>query len=306
MAAHRHYRPNHIALRRLLERERELGGAWRLKIAAKIVISRIPFSTKLRHRLGVFRHGYMNQLDYASGVLEKHLQAAGIEGKVAGWKILELGPGDGVLTALLVASRGASATLVDVGEFASRDVEDYKQLALNMRKKGWSCPDFSGAREIAEMLRVCSADYLTNGLKSVRGITGESIDFAFSHAVLEHIRRREFRALMAELFRVLRRGAFCSHVVDLADHLGGALNNLRFSEHVWESDFMVNSGFYTNRIRCNEMLQQMQDAGFQIETVTKNYWPELPTHPNSMSAQFRHMESEELRIRGFHVVCKKT
>jgi hypothetical protein len=26
------------------------------------------------------------------------------------------------------------------------------------------------------------------------------------------------------------------------------LNNLRFSERIWESEFMAKSGFYTNRI----------------------------------------------------------
>jgi len=45
----------------------------------------------------------------------------------------------------------------------------------------------------------------------------------------------------------------CSHRVDLRDHFGSALNNLRFSDKKWELDWIANSGFYTNRIRLQEM-----------------------------------------------------
>ena len=41
---------------------------------------------------------------------------------------------------------------------------------------------------------------------------------------------------------MIRPGGLCSHVVDLKDHLGGALNNLRFSQRVWESRTMAGSG----------------------------------------------------------------
>ena len=32
-----------------------------------------------------------------------------------------------------------------------------------------------------------------------------------------------------------------------------SLNNLRFNEYIWNSDIIVKSGFYTNRIRFEEM-----------------------------------------------------
>lgn len=98
-----------------------------------------------------------------------------------------------------------------------------------------------------------------------------SIDFIWSQAVLEHIRKSEFLDTMLELHRILRPNGVCSHVVDLKDHLGGALNNLRFSEKLWESNFMASSGFYTNRIRYSEMLDIFHQAGFSVEVVNVSH-----------------------------------
>ena len=56
-----------------------------------------------------------------------------------------------------------------------------------------------------------------------------SVDFCLSNAVLEHVPKRDLALVAAELFRVLNRNGICVHRVDLKDHLGGGLNNLRFS-----------------------------------------------------------------------------
>ena len=61
-----------------------------------------------------------------------------------------------------------------------------------------------------------------------------SVDFCLSNAVLEHVPKRDLALVAAELFRVLNRNGICVHRVDLKDHLGGGLNNLRFSEATWE------------------------------------------------------------------------
>jgi hypothetical protein len=69
---------------------------------------------------------------------------------------------------------------------------------------------------------------------------------------------------MTECRRVLSDTGVASHSVDLKDHLEGGLNNLRFSEKLWESDFFVNSGFYTNRIQFYEMLNHFKEPGSEI------------------------------------------
>ena len=56
-----------------------------------------------------------------------------------------------------------------------------------------------------------------------------------------------------------------SHQIDLRDHLGGGLNNLRFSDSLWESNFFVKSGFYTNRISFDKMISIFENISFKYE-----------------------------------------
>jgi SAM-dependent methyltransferase len=130
------------------------------------------------------------------------------------------------------------------------------------------------------------------------------VDFIMSQAVLEHVRRREFVDVVQHLRRVLRPDGVCSHRVDLKDHLSDALNNLRFSERVWESTFMAGSGFYTNRIRYSEMLQLFRRAAFDVEVVNVDRWARLPTPRGRLSEPFRHLSDEDLRVSGFDVVLR--
>lgn len=130
------------------------------------------------------------------------------------------------------------------------------------------------------------------------------MDFIWSQAVLEHIRKAEFLDTMLELRRIIRPDGVCSHVVDLKDHLGGRLNNLRFPENLWESNFMSSSGFYTNRIRYSEMVDIFAQAGFSVEVVSLKQWQNLPTPKAKMSEKFKNLLDEELCISGFSLLLR--
>ena len=105
------------------------------------------------------------------------------------------------------------------------------------------------------MLESLNATYLTNGTAGLGDIPSGSLDLILSTAVLEHVGRADFPLLAREMLRLLRPGGTAYHEVDLMDHLGGAQNNLRFSEATWESPLMAKSGFYTNRLRCREIVR---------------------------------------------------
>ena len=109
---------------------------------------------------------------------------------------------------------------------------------------------------------------------------------------------------MRELRRVLKPSGIASHRVDLQDHLNGALNNLRFSEGLWESGFFAGSGFYTNRIQYSEMLGLLEQAGFAVESLGCRRWERLPTPRARMDSRFRDLPEEELRVRGFDVLLR--
>lgn len=278
---------------------------WYGKIATKLILSRLPVEYRRLKKLGLFQHGKMEEPAYAYGVFTKHFDGAGLRRPHDGFVGLELGPGDSLLTAMVAHAFGASAYyLIDVGAFAQADLNSYHAMAKFLEELGLAAPDIEGARSLESVISACGATYGTSGLASLRTIPDRSIDFIFSHTVLQHLRRADFLETMHQLRRVLRPGGVCSHVVDLRDMLGGSLNNLRFSESIWESDFMAESGFYTNRIRYSEMLDLFTRAGFRSEVVEKKCWDRLPTPRSKMVDPFRSLPEEELCVSGFEVVLQ--
>jgi predicted SAM-dependent methyltransferase len=149
------------------------------------------------------------------------------------------------------------------------------------------------------MLQALDSQFLTHGSSSLTSLPPESVDFIFSQAVLEHIRKHEFTETFKELWRVLRPGGVSTHVVDFKDHLEQSLNNLRFSDRAWEADwFAPSSGFYTNRIRLGGMVKLIEAQGFKVDVVEKSEWDALPLPRNKLDPQFRALRDDELKVKG--------
>jgi SAM-dependent methyltransferase len=279
---------------------------WWLKILVKIILSRVPINYSFWRRLGIFRHGYMMQPNYGFDVFNNHIHKSGLnKGDLHEKVILELGPGDSIATAIIASCYGAKAILVDVGKFATNDMARYKNIVKFLKKSGLNPPDISNAKTIEDILLACNAKYLTQGFRSLSLVKNDSIDLIFSQAVLEHIRKQDFKNTMKENLRVLAHDGVASHWVDLKDHLGGSLNNLRFNEKVWESNFFANSGFYTNRIRFFKMLDIFKESNFRINVIKTKYWEHLPVKKKMIAKEFSSLSEKDLIVQGFHVVLKK-
>ena len=276
---------------------------WQVKIAVKIVLSRLPFGYRFWEKLSLFKHGEMERPEYAFGAFRKHFDRVEFTHKSEGFVALELGPGDSLFSDLIAKAFGASKTyLVDVGPFADLDLAPYRRMASFLTEGGFSVPDLQNCHTWEKLAEACSAHYLTEGIHSLQDIPSSSVDFVWSQAVLEHVRRDDFLPIFRELRRIQRTGGIGSHRVDLQDHLGGALNNLRFQTRTWESAMMSNSGFYTNRIRYSEMLDLFKQAGFQAEVAHADRWATVPTPRRKMAPPFRGLPEEELTISSFDVV----
>lgn len=278
---------------------------WWGRIAAKAILSRLPVDYNFWKRVHLFECGAMQEPSYAHGVFRKHFDAVQSQKTLKEFVGLELGPGDSLLSAMVARAYGASAYyLVDAGAFAQADVKRYRAMAEFLEAKELSTVEVDNGMSVEAILAASGATYGTSGLSSLRAIPDGSVDFVWSHTVLQHIKRDEFLATMRELRRQLRDDGICSHWVDLQDCLGGALNNLRFSESVWESPFMAGSGFYTNRIRYSEMLGLFKEAGFNAEVITLKRWEGLPTARSKLSLAFRNLSNEDLCVRVFHVILR--
>jgi len=276
---------------------------WWLKLSAKMILARLPFGYALWRKLGLFRHGAMDTSDYAIRVFEAHIERSGLSGQLRGKKLLELGPGDSIATAIIAAAHGAEAILVDAGSFVRADVSSYRDIVNRLAEGPNDLPiDLGKCDSIEKLLERSRALYLTDGLQSLRRIESASVDLIFSQAVLEHVRCHEFLETMQECRRILKPGGIASHQVDLRDHLGGALNNLRFWETVWESKLFMGSGFYTNRIRYSEMLELCREAGFTIRSTSTRKWEQLPTPKHKLDKQFSKLPDEELCVSTFDLL----
>ncbi|MFO1409012.1 MAG: class I SAM-dependent methyltransferase [Steroidobacteraceae bacterium] len=274
-----------------------------MKLGAKLVLARLPVPYSAWKRLRLFQHGCMDSMGYALDVFESHAGKCGLLPMPAGRILCEIGPGDSLASALIGRCAGAAHTyLVDAGNFATLDAAAYRPLAETLRSRGWSVPDDIRFDSVPAYLDSCRATYLTDGLRSMASIPSASVDMIWSHAVLEHIRAAEFAAYARELARVTRPGSHGSHRVDLQDHLGGALNNLRFSPRTWESGWFTNSGFYTNRLQFSRVVSAFRDAGFRVETPKVDRWSALPTPRTAMDPEFQRTPDDELRISGFDMI----
>jgi SAM-dependent methyltransferase len=276
---------------------------WYAKIAAKIVLSRLPVSYDLWRRSSLFRHGAMDRPETALLTVRSVMAAARLGPRLDGKAVLELGPGDSLATALIAKALGArETTLVDAGPFASREMAVYRALAAYLEGEGLRPPPLG--EDASAMLAASDARYLTEGVASLESLAPGGIDFAFSNAVLEHIRAHEFLPMMRALRRAMAPSGVVFHDIDLQDHLAYGLNNLRFSDKVWESPFMARSGFYTNRIGYGEMMGVFEQAGFSVELLEVRRFAGLPTPRAAMAPRFRTRSDEDLRVSGFRVLLR--
>ena len=249
----------------------------------------------------------MDKPNYAYNVFKSHFDKVSFARQNGDFVVLEVGPGDSLFSVMIAHALGASYIyLIDVDDFADKDLRPYSNMAkfLKERVGGLVLPRIEEANSINDLLKAFNGKYLTSGISSLRSIPDKSVDFIWSQAVLEHFRRSEFSDIIQELRRIIRDDGMASHCIDLRDHLGGALNNLRFSERLWESDFVAKSGFYTNRIRYSEMLRIFEREGFNAEPTIIETWDKLPISRAKLSHNFRCLSDENLQIAIFDVLLK--
>ena len=153
------------------------------------------------------------------------------------------------------------------------------------------------------MLDICNSKYLTNGLNSLKSLKNKSLNLIFSQAVLEHVPKYEVGEMMIEFSRTLKENGVGTHQVDLKDHLGGGLNNLRLPSSIWESRLFSTSGFYTNRLCLNEYIKFFKIANLNY-SISKNVWKKSPIKIKHVSKEFIDRKKEDFMVKDFFVILK--
>jgi SAM-dependent methyltransferase len=276
---------------------------WQVKIAAKLVLARLPFPYHFWERIGLFKQGGMERPEYALRIFRRHYEAVSFPKKTDNFVGLELGPGDSLCSALIARTFGAARTiLVDVEPCATTKVEVYRRMETYLRQLGLHPPSLDHCSSMSDVSEACGAQYLTGGIASLRKIPSASVDFVWSNAVLSYVRRSEFVPFLQELRRIQHPDGVGSHGIPIKDIVGGKLNDLRFNPGVWESSFMAKSRFYTNRLRYLELLDLFREAGFEPDVTRTLRWNTLPTPRRKMAKEFASLSEEDLRVSEFDVL----
>jgi len=280
---------------------------WRLKLAAKLFLGLLPVSyEKLRATLTGYRGG-MGDPAYAEATFNKHFeQHKRYDQEGQPGTFLELGPGGSLTNGILALSKGfKTCVLIDVGNFASADKRIYEEaLKRHLPDKANALKSRGRSLNRLEALEEFDIHYETQGLRSLKQVPSASVSLSFSQAVFEHVRFDEFEETLRELFRVHRKGTVSSHRVDFKDHLGGSLNNMRFSRKLWESKLFPNDGFYTNRLRYCDVRDACRKAGFEIVSEELEKWDDLPLEKQKMAREFQRYKDNDLLIKGADIVLR--
>jgi len=280
---------------------------WWLKILFKISASVLPVSYERLRQIVTGYSGAMTSIDYAEKTFLAHYAEFSKHGMKPG-SFFELGPGGSLVSGVMAISHGfEKAILIDVGDFASKDVELYKSI---FRKYLPSRLDtfldkYKSTNNVAEALKSCGIHYETEGLNSLKKLDSDIVVFSFSNAVLEHVKADEFSETMMQLKRVHKLNSISSHRIDFKDHLGGSLNNLRFSKNIWESKYFPNSGFYTNRLRYSDVKNICVDVGYLVVSEKLEKWDQLPLKVKKMSREFWNYNEADLIISAADLILKK-
>lgn len=136
-----------------------------------------------------------------------------------------------------------------------------------------------------------------------------SLDFAFSHATLEHV--ADPRRTMAALRRVIRPGGLTAHQIDLRDHRNDfktPLEFLKVDAAAWGREYEApdKAHLFMNRWRLGDFRKAFEEAGFELLSVEVNLRTEVGEALRaSLHADFRSHSLEDLSALGVFVVARR-
>lgn len=263
---------------------------WQVRYALKIYEAkghRIPFK-------------YHNEYEAYTNAFYGMLSGAGIddlEGKV----VCELGVGEYFSHALLEYQMGAEHEyMLEIEDYAGLDSNAFFKepyLLSDKFEKKRVLPRPEGNEAWREYLEKINATYMVNGLDGYKEIPDDSVDYCFSDAVFEHIRKPVFTETIREIYRFMRSGGVSYHIIDFRDHIGGGKNHLRISEDKWEDGLHYKMDNYTNRLSLSEILSILGVAGFSKIDVQKIYYDRMPLKRNQLAEEFKNISDEDLMIK---------
>ena len=273
---------------------------WRLRYLIKLQEAK----GNIRISEGIKQYRGIDEYNRAFYEAIKKLKVTDFNGKT----ICELGPGQHLSHPFLEYQLGAvKEILLEIADFAHVDssVEPSGLLLESRYQRLRELPALENNESWKSYLNKINAIYSIEGLKGYRAVPDNSVDYCFSFAVLEHIRKKIFVDTIKEMHRFMRFGGVAYHSVDFTDHMGGGKNHLRFAESVWEDADHYNMDNYTNRIFYTEMRDILSEIGFEIVKVERKFYEKVPISRNKLSFEFRDISQKDLMTKSAVLILKK-
>lgn len=232
--------------------------------------SRVRERARRHHNTGV-----MADPERGRSVLEHFM--ADIPLPVAGLRILELGPGQGIQLAAAATAAGASYAAFDIEEYL--DAGSVEALAIDYRVDASGHMPWDPA----------------------------SFDVVWSHSVLEHL--RDPMGLLDQVADLLAPGGHHVASIDLETHLGGREDPQRMYEFLRYPDWLwrlmtSNRSSYVNGLRLSDWREAMLDSGLQMvsERTTE---AACGLQPLRRVRYLSHLSDEDLLTKHVTLTAKK-
>ncbi len=258
---------------------------------------------------------------YAWAVFFHHYKQLSEAGFTSAQRVLEIGPGRNIGTALLwwahLSSKSPGPEIVcwDVFPNANLDEPGYwSSLALAL---GEAIPadmdsalvasltkrleDVAGGRAIPS---ICYRVESIDKLEADHGRKGASFDLVYSHAAIEHVWSIE--TFWDTQVRLTAPDGWHSHRIDMADHGKRETNYVELLE--WSrTAYWLMLRFVpgaTNRWRACHYLAKLEALGFVILVKRRLLEASLPIPLARISPDFRGLADEDLRAVALDVVAR--
>ncbi|MGE0709499.1 MAG: class I SAM-dependent methyltransferase [Planctomycetota bacterium] len=240
-------------------------------------------------------------------------------GRVAGARVLELGPGHTLVPGVLLHAAGAARyAAVDPYPVASLDPEVYRELRRQVACPApWEPEGSAAQREFlarldgaflsleGERARLDPERVSLHALDAARTpFPAGSFDAVLSNATLEHVTDPD--GVLRESWRLLAPGGFASHQIDFSDHRSGrgARDFLQLDAAAWEREIGI--GFeFTNRWRLGDFVAASEALGFRVTVDSVHHEPLAPDERNRLHADFRARSDEDLSAVSARLLCRK-
>lgn len=243
-------------------------------------------------------------------------------------KILEIGPGDNLMTSALwiLEKRVSKITLLDKYQGCYIFSAEYQKNLIDLIKTIKFLPrdGFNNYYPFNELdinrlgntVKVDKEnnkieidnnyiDYRTVDDFSQFPFDDNSFDYIYSHAVLEHFENPDL--CIGEMYRTLIPGGFMVHQIDMRDHRYFEKDPYRFLE-IPKRDWKFGDGKFKyplNQWRYSDYKASFLSKGFKIVEELKIRREEKKAKDINFAPEFASLQRDELMITGITFILKK-